>query len=322
MVVDLFLVYQFIRRLATPFNKWKAYELGIIDDEGKVLIKRKDFTQKAQRKAWGVYDIMIANIKKLLGKVPGGKTRLASYAAALFLIKEYKHFSDDSLLTEDLTDEQLEESLALFEERYIHYNTLVENVNENIHKDVIKAYKKSLDAEHRDAEYGTTATKRAVTRTANTLSRKINQHHPDLDMQGKIKLRTQLQNMKEEVDLQEAAIRWKRNRLGELEATVGGKKYKIEKALDHNERHKGEWKVMVWDKRTDDWEWETTEYGQKYAKAWVSDRLKEEVPANNVSSGNIAGMDGSAFSKAAQKKWTSRNKSKKKKLRDMLGDLQ
>ena len=43
MVVDLFLVYQFIRRLATPFNKWKAYELGIIDDEGKVLIKRKDF---------------------------------------------------------------------------------------------------------------------------------------------------------------------------------------------------------------------------------------------------------------------------------------
>ena len=364
MVVDLFLVYQFIRRLATPFNKWKAYELGIIDDEGKVLIKRKDFTQKAQRKAWGVYDIMIANIKKLLGKVRGGKSRLASYAAALFLIKEYKHFSDDSLLTEDLTDEQLEESLALFEERYIHYNTLVENVNENIHKDVIKAYKKSLDAEHRDAEYGTTATKRAVTRTANTLSRKINQHHPDLDMQGKIKLRTQLQNMKEsdldelsmslkdltksginkkgygdkeklkkdlealkkglkKESLEESTVRWKRaGANGEIQATIGGKKYQIEKALDHNERHKGEWKVMVWDKRRDSWEWETTEYGKANAKAWIMNRIKEEAPANSVAAGGIAGMDGSAFSKAAQKKWTSRNKSKKKKIRDMLGDLQ
>ena len=31
MVVDLFLVYQFVRRLATPFEKWEAYKEGIID---------------------------------------------------------------------------------------------------------------------------------------------------------------------------------------------------------------------------------------------------------------------------------------------------
>jgi len=74
------------------------------------------------------------------------------------------------------------------------------DLGEEIHRDVIKAYKNSRDAEHKDGEYGTTATKRAVTRTANTLSKKINQHHPDLDMQGKIKLRTQLQNMKEKVE--------------------------------------------------------------------------------------------------------------------------
>jgi len=51
MVVDLFLVYQFIRRLATPFDKWDAYKEGIIDDKGKVLIKKKDFTNSRQRKA-------------------------------------------------------------------------------------------------------------------------------------------------------------------------------------------------------------------------------------------------------------------------------
>ena len=51
MVVDLFLVYQFIRRLATPFNKWKAYEDGVIDANGKILVKKKDRDSK-QNKAW------------------------------------------------------------------------------------------------------------------------------------------------------------------------------------------------------------------------------------------------------------------------------
>ena len=340
MVVDLFLVYQFIRRLATPFNKWKAYDLGIIDEKGKVLIKRKDFTKKAQSEAWGIFDIMIANLKKLLAKVPGGSSRLASYAAALFLIKEFKAFTDESMLTEDLTEEDIENSLLEFHNRYNHYTMLAESVNQKIHPAVIKAYKKSLDAEHRDAEYGTSITKRAVTRTANTLSKKINQHHPDLDMQGKIKLRTQLQNMREEADLQEAQkVRWKRaGNNGEIQATIGGKKYQIEKALDHNERHKGEWKVMVWDKRRDSWEWETTEYGKANAKAWIMDRLKEsscgsdskkskvntkptldEEPANNVGSGNIAGMDAGHMSKAAQKRWTSKNKSKRRTFRDIIG---
>ena len=34
MVIDLFLLYQFIKRLATPFKEWDAYELGIIDAKG------------------------------------------------------------------------------------------------------------------------------------------------------------------------------------------------------------------------------------------------------------------------------------------------
>ena len=66
------------------------------------------------------------------------------------------------------------------------------------HPEVVKAYKNTLDADHKHGEYGTTATKRAMTRTANTLSKKIKQHHPDLDMKGKIAIRTALQNMKED----------------------------------------------------------------------------------------------------------------------------
>lgn len=119
MVVDLFLVYQFIRKLTTPFDKWEAYKLGIIDEKGNILIKRKDFLQAKQRKAFGIFDLMILNLKKLLAKVPGGQTRLASYAAALFLIKEFNEFSEDSLLTEDMDDDIIEPALKRFKEEYL-----------------------------------------------------------------------------------------------------------------------------------------------------------------------------------------------------------
>ena len=33
--VDLFLVYQFVKRLSTPFEDTKAFELGLIDEKGK-----------------------------------------------------------------------------------------------------------------------------------------------------------------------------------------------------------------------------------------------------------------------------------------------
>lgn len=129
MVVDLFMVYQFIRKLVKPFDEWEAYDLGIIDKDGTVLIKRKDFTKGAEAKAFGVFDVMILNLKKLLEKVPGGSSRLASYGAALFLIREWSHFTDNTLLTEDVTDSQIEESIELFIGRYVHYNIDKDNVN-------------------------------------------------------------------------------------------------------------------------------------------------------------------------------------------------
>jgi len=120
MVVDLFLVYSFIRKLVTPFEKWEAYKLGIIDEKGNVLIKRKNFLKKAQRDAFGIFDLMILNLKKILAKVPGGSSRFASYAAALFLIKEFNEFSEDSLLTEDMDDDIIEPALLKFESEYLN----------------------------------------------------------------------------------------------------------------------------------------------------------------------------------------------------------
>ena len=105
-VVDLFLIYQFIKRLVTPFDKWDAYKAGVIDKDGKVILPKKDRTPE-QNKSWGYYDIMIANLKKLLAKVPGGRTRLASYAAALLLLREQdeRFLNDASYLYEELEKE-------------------------------------------------------------------------------------------------------------------------------------------------------------------------------------------------------------------------
>jgi hypothetical protein len=129
MVVDLFMVYQFIRKLVKPFDEWEAYKLGIIDEDGNVLIKRKNFSKGAQTNAFGVFDLMILNLKKLLAKVPGGSSKLASYGAALFLIREWNHFTDDTLLIESVTDAEIEESICMFVSRYDHYNRFGANVN-------------------------------------------------------------------------------------------------------------------------------------------------------------------------------------------------
>jgi len=65
----------------------------------------------------------------------------------------------------------------------------------NIHPKVIAAYLRTLEAESADAEFATVVTKRAATRAANTLSKKIKEFHPNLDMQQNIALRTKLQEI-------------------------------------------------------------------------------------------------------------------------------
>jgi hypothetical protein len=84
-VLDLFLVYQFVKRLSTPWNKTEAFKLGLIDEKG---VKLKSAVSSEEQKAYAYYDRLVFNLKRLLEKLPGGKTRLGSFAAALFLMKE------------------------------------------------------------------------------------------------------------------------------------------------------------------------------------------------------------------------------------------
>lgn len=131
-MLDLFMIYNFIRRLVTPFSEWDAYKLGIIDERGKVLRKRRQLRRSEEKEAFGVFDVLVLNLKKLLERLPAGQTRIASYAAALWLIREHKAFTPESMLTEDMSDEQIQESVNLFFSGYTDYTTLQESVKEKM----------------------------------------------------------------------------------------------------------------------------------------------------------------------------------------------
>ncbi len=85
---NIYFVYQFLKKLVTPFEKTEAFKLGIIDKDGKILKKRRDLKTDEEKKAYNLSDTLVWNLKKIMGKIPFGKSKLASYAAALWLIKE------------------------------------------------------------------------------------------------------------------------------------------------------------------------------------------------------------------------------------------
>ena len=100
--IDLFVTYRFLRLLTTPFEKTDAYKLGIIDKNGNRIRKPKS-TQVAvelntteQQNSYTILHKLVFNIKKLFAKVPGLRTKVGTYAAALFLLKDtFKESVDD-----------------------------------------------------------------------------------------------------------------------------------------------------------------------------------------------------------------------------------
>lgn len=93
---DLFYSYRFVKLLTTPWNETDAFRLGLIDDNGK-RIKSEKVDSSERKSAYTTFVRLVFNVKRLLQKVPGGKNTMASYAAALFLLKENFGLSDKSI---------------------------------------------------------------------------------------------------------------------------------------------------------------------------------------------------------------------------------
>ena len=93
---DLYYSFRFVKMLTTPFEDTDAYKLGIIDENGN-RIKTKKVSTSEEKSAFTTFHRLVFNVKKLLEKLPGGQSRLASYAAALFLLKEKYELSDSTI---------------------------------------------------------------------------------------------------------------------------------------------------------------------------------------------------------------------------------
>ena len=104
-VADTYMIYQVLKRLTTPFNETKAFELGLIDKDGKLLKKAKT---KDEKNAYTYFDRFIFNLKRLLHRV-GLKSKFASYGAALFLLKEDRngYMPTDQEMLKGVLEEEL-----------------------------------------------------------------------------------------------------------------------------------------------------------------------------------------------------------------------
>ena len=100
--VDLFVTYRFLKLLTTPFEKQDAFKLGVIDKNGHRIKKEKstkpavELSTTELKNAYTILHKLVFNIKKIFAKVPGLRSKVGTYAAALFLLKDtFKESVDD-----------------------------------------------------------------------------------------------------------------------------------------------------------------------------------------------------------------------------------
>ena len=87
-IVDTYITYRIITTLTKPWKEQDAYEFGIIDDKGKVLRKAKELKNRKEKDSYSILIRFIFNLKRMMEKIPGGKTKMGSYAiAALVFLK-------------------------------------------------------------------------------------------------------------------------------------------------------------------------------------------------------------------------------------------
>ncbi len=108
--LSIFFAIQFVRWLVKPFNTWDMYNAGLIDGEGKVLREPKSNDEK---KMFNSFSNLVRNLKILLAKIPGGKSKIGAAISAAALLKEEQ-------------DIDLEVVAQLLKEAYPNDNYIIE----------------------------------------------------------------------------------------------------------------------------------------------------------------------------------------------------
>ena len=91
-VVDTVIVFRILKMMTRKWEEMDAYKFGLIDDNGKRIKSKKPKTSE-EKSSFTLLHRLVFNLKRVLELLPFGRTRLASYAASLALLKE--HFNID-----------------------------------------------------------------------------------------------------------------------------------------------------------------------------------------------------------------------------------
>jgi hypothetical protein len=159
--IDLFVTYRFLKILTTPFEKMDAYKYGIIDEKGN-RIKKPSSTKPAVelsttelKNSYTILHKLVFNIKKIFGKVPGLRTKVGTYAAALFLLKDtFKESVDDPDMFEKEFMKYLKENNIEFDdsisEEVIGFGEVLPKGNYVIVNDILNKEEEELSAKRGD----------------------------------------------------------------------------------------------------------------------------------------------------------------------------
>ena len=159
--IDLFVTYRFLKLLTTPFAKTDAFKLGIIDEKGN-RIKKPKSTQPLvplatveQKNSYTILHKLVFNIKKIFDKVPGLRTKVGTYAAALFLLKDtFKESVDDPDVFEKEFMKYLKENNIEFDEtiseEVIGFGEVLPKGNYVLDNDILNKEEEELSAKKGD----------------------------------------------------------------------------------------------------------------------------------------------------------------------------
>lgn len=131
-LMGTYVAYKFVKQLSKPWKEWEAYKLGLIDGNGNTL---KPAKTKREKEALDLPLVLMKNIKKLVSKLPFGKTRLGSIASAMWLLKEELGVSDnedfDSVILENINI--LNEYLLESDVETILFSGKYKDINDNFY---------------------------------------------------------------------------------------------------------------------------------------------------------------------------------------------
>ena len=159
--IDLFVTYRFLKLLTTPFVKTDAFKLGIIDENGN-RIKKPKSTQPLvplatveQKNSYTILHKLVFNIKKIFDKVPGLRTKVGTYAAALFLLKDtFKESVEDPDVFEKEFMKYLKENNIEFDEtiseEVIGFGEVLPKGNYVLSNDILNKEEEELSAKKGD----------------------------------------------------------------------------------------------------------------------------------------------------------------------------